>query len=59
MLIKYIYVMLNIQAQINETDIIFRVRAPIFEPTIYQLYHVIPIPINGHTFVSNTKLCSN
>jgi len=47
MLIKYIYVMLNIQAQINETDIIFRVRAPIFEPTIYQLYHVIPIPING------------
>jgi len=44
---EQVYELINIQAQINETDIIFRVRAPIFEPTVYQLYHVIPIPING------------
>jgi len=44
---EQVYELTNIQAQINETDIIFRVRAPIFEPTVYQLYHVIPIPING------------
>jgi len=43
---EQVYELINIQAQLNETDIIFRVRAPIFEPTVYQLYHVIPIPIN-------------
>jgi len=44
---EQVYELINIQAQINETVIIFRVRAPIFEPTVYQLYHAIPIPING------------
>jgi len=44
---EQLYELINIQAQINETDIISRVRAPIFEPTVYQLYLVIPIPING------------